>query len=462
MKKLLFALSILAILSACDSNSTLEPTGNVKISGQIDTAKSGQILLYQEVLNDYEIDTINIDESGNYEFEFETSASKYYTLAYNDYYMQLFLSPGDDLNYSVINGKINISGKAAPRANFLKSVNEVEKTLGLKSYSRFMSDEKTFIKQYDSIFNILEQEITKRKDSVDEKVFDFELNRIKYKKALSLLNYEDYHKYFAQVDTFKVSANFYDFINKLDLNNPKLIDLKDYREFLTTYLVKNVEKVLENDSTLEDNITFMKEAQKISSNKEIQSYAMFDHLFKALKYNGIEDIDESLKFFKESCKNEEYNSKLDELFAKWNKIAKGNIATNFTYTDTSEVMISLNDFKGKYVYIDVWATWCRPCMEEVPHMSALIDEFKGKNIVFMGVSVDELKDKAKLKEVVNKKGLKGIQLYAGGWKTTIAEAYNISSIPRFILIDREGKIINATAERPSENIAEILKTLDGI
>ena len=101
-------------------------------------------------------------------------------------------------------------------------------------------------------------------------------------------------------------------------------------------------------------------------------------------------------------------------------------------------------------------------MEEVPHMSALIDEFKGKNIVFMGVSVDELKDKAKWKEVVNKKGLKGIQLYAGGWKTTIAEAYNISSIPRFILIDREGKIINATAERPSENIAEILKTLDGI
>jgi alkyl hydroperoxide reductase subunit AhpC len=80
----------------------------------------------------------------------------------------------------------------------------------------------------------------------------------------------------------------------------------------------------------------------------------------------------------------------------------------------------------------------------------------------MGVSVDEDKDKEKWQNMIAEKGMKGIQLFASGWKTTIAEAYNISSIPRFILIDREGKILNATAERPSENIAEILTTLDGI
>ena len=132
---------------------------------------------------------------------------------------------------------------------------------------------------------------------------------------------------------------------------------------------------------------------------------------------------------------------------------------------------SLKDFKGKYVYIDVWATWCGPCIAEIPSLKRLEKEYHGKNIEFISISIDDgasykdnSKDAAKKgwKIMIAKKELKGTQLLAdNGWQTTFARDYSINSIPRFILIDDKGNVVDANAPRPSsERIKDLLKSLN--
>lgn len=119
---------------------------------------------------------------------------------------------------------------------------------------------------------------------------------------------------------------------------------------------------------------------------------------------------------------------------------KGKPSPQFSYKDVNGKTVSLSDFKGKYVYIDVWATWCKPCREEIPYLQKLEEDLKGKNIAFISLSIDKLSDTEKWKKLVADKKLGGTQLIAENeWKSTFVKAYNIESIPRFILIAPDGE-----------------------
>lgn len=131
---------------------------------------------------------------------------------------------------------------------------------------------------------------------------------------------------------------------------------------------------------------------------------------------------------------------------------------NFENIDGSKT--SLVDLKGKNVYIDVWATWCAPCKAEIPALKELEKDYHGKDIAFVSMSIDDdrthggswEKAKADWKAMVNDMELGGIQIYAPkGWKTKFVEAYRIKGIPRFILIDKEGNIVDPSAPRPSDD-----------
>ncbi|WP_372795616.1 TlpA family protein disulfide reductase, partial [Lutibacter sp.] len=111
---------------------------------------------------------------------------------------------------------------------------------------------------------------------------------------------------------------------------------------------------------------------------------------------------------------------------------------------------SLDDLKGKYVYVDVWATWCGPCKAEIPFLKEVEKAYHDKNIEFVSISVDVAKDHDKWKEMVEEKELGGIQIFANSdWKSEFVQAYKINGIPRFILIDPAGNIVSADAPRPS-------------
>ena len=133
---------------------------------------------------------------------------------------------------------------------------------------------------------------------------------------------------------------------------------------------------------------------------------------------------------------------------------EGEPALDFNYPDTDGNKFSLSSFKGKLVYVDVWATWCGPCKAEIPFLQKLESDYHVKDITFMSVSVDT--DKEAWKKMVAEKELVGVQLWANGW-SKITKDYAIFGIPRFLLFDAEGNVISTNAPRPSsDDIRELL------
>ena len=125
-------------------------------------------------------------------------------------------------------------------------------------------------------------------------------------------------------------------------------------------------------------------------------------------------------------------------------------AFDFTFPDVDGNQVSLSDFKGKVVYIDVWATWCGPCIAEKPALRNLKTEFNDRDIVFMSVSIDSQRDKEKWREFLVAQNLSGVQLFAGDdAERGIMQPYGIRGIPHFILVGKDGKIILSNAPRPS-------------
>lgn len=149
------------------------------------------------------------------------------------------------------------------------------------------------------------------------------------------------------------------------------------------------------------------------------------------------------------------------VFAQKEEVLKAGMASpDFKYKDVNGKTVSLKDLRGKYVYIDVWATWCTPCRGELPYLKELEKKLEGKNICFLSISCD--KDVEKWKQMVKDEELGGIHVNTGG-DQVFMKAYGIKGIPRFILLDKEGKIVNLEMTRPSQKLTlETLMKLEGI
>lgn len=134
------------------------------------------------------------------------------------------------------------------------------------------------------------------------------------------------------------------------------------------------------------------------------------------------------------------------------RLGKGKASPVFAnYENFKGGKTSLSDLKGKFVYIDVWATWCAPCKAEIPALQALEKEYMGKNIQFVSISVDKPEAYETWKKMVATEQLGGIQLYAdNNFESQFILDYGINAIPRFILIDGAGNIADADAPRPSD------------
>ncbi len=161
-----------------------------------------------------------------------------------------------------------------------------------------------------------------------------------------------------------------------------------------------------------------------------------------------------------------YSKFLGASIALKKELPKGSPSPAFeAYENYDGSTTSLRDLRGKYIYVDIWATWCGPCKAEIPYLKELEHEYQGRNIQFLSLSVDDDRthgdswDKARAdwKAMIADKELGGIQLFApDGWKSDFVTAYKVKGIPRFILIDPDGNIVTPDAPRPS---SPKLKTL---
>ena len=131
------------------------------------------------------------------------------------------------------------------------------------------------------------------------------------------------------------------------------------------------------------------------------------------------------------------------------------------YEDYKGGTKSLKDFKGKYVFIDLWATWCGPCKYEVPFLIDLEKKYHGKNIEFVSISIDRQKDKGKWRKMIEKEGMTGTHLLADKEiESDFVKGYYVEAIPQFILLDPDGNIVSNNTARPSE--PELIELFDSL
>ncbi len=226
------------------------------------------------------------------------------------------------------------------------------------------------------------------------------------------------NNYMATKIRFQDSENFSDFNSIFKLEKP---DFNAKVESLKSSLDDLISNALDLDSTMMVN--------EVKSNKELITFLTAN-----------------------------YEKKHRDIIA----FAKGKPSPKFVnYENHKGGTTSLDDLKGKYVYVDVWATWCGPCKREIPFLKEVEKEFHGKNIEFVSISIDKKEAHQKWKDMVTEKELGGIQLYAdNGWNSQFVRDYGIEGIPRFLLIDDKGNIVNADAPRPSNpKLKELLNGL---
>jgi thiol-disulfide isomerase/thioredoxin len=121
----------------------------------------------------------------------------------------------------------------------------------------------------------------------------------------------------------------------------------------------------------------------------------------------------------------------------------------------------LSDYKGKLVVVDVWATWCEPCRRMMPLFHELQKEFAGKNVEFLSVCVGVWIESEKWLQLSNEFHIKQNNFFISGWQSDFVKDYRISGVPRYMIFDREGKIVSLNATNPtSDKLKEmILKNL---
>jgi thiol-disulfide isomerase/thioredoxin len=132
-------------------------------------------------------------------------------------------------------------------------------------------------------------------------------------------------------------------------------------------------------------------------------------------------------------------------------LGRGRPAPDFITTALNKDTFSLKDFQGKYVVIDVWATWCGPCRVQSPSFEMLAEQYTSSSVSFVALSIDD--NKWAWQSEANEKSLRVMQLHVND-KNIFGQAYGIEYIPRYILLGPDGKILNAQMPEPNNRLFE--------
>ncbi len=460
MKNIIYLALILLVFNSCgDNNSKTKPSVLIPttIVGTINQSPYPNII-FTDDNNRFEGKITN----GQFSINTNIAHPGLYVVAYGRDKSVVFINPGDTLF-------INAEGQRFSRTLSFKGPLTEENTymnekalLDRQRYSTKVKDyklgEAEFIAamNYSREQNQSELDKTAAKKKFNPAFISLMNNEIIYEWATDRVNYNLYHEFYNKIENLELSENYYTFLQDLKYDDASLLGSIKFKEFISNYTGVFAKKEMESekDTGLKDNAEAMAKFNFIKAtfkNQAIVNFLLYTTLKQHIRYEGANGTKELLSIFNSSTNNESHKAVIQNDYSKWENLEEGQAAPTFNYEDMKGKLYGLENFRGKYVYIDVWATWCGPCRKELPHLEELQEKYKGSDkIVFTSISIDQNTDA--WRKMVTEKEMQGIQLLAdAAWQSSIVKDYKISGIPRFLLIDPNGEIISVNAPRPSSD-----------
>jgi thiol-disulfide isomerase/thioredoxin len=275
--------------------------------------------------------------------------------------------------------------------------------------------------------------------------------------ANNLAMFESYHGYFAKLEGYKAPESFYSYEKDLDINQPDFVKSSAFKQYVTVMVNKAAGKKIEalkkadSTQTINNSKIELETALEVIKNQIVLDNFLFESISGQIQWEEISAVQESIDFFLSRCKDTSLINKLNATVAEWKLLGEGQPAFDFSGKDAQGNTVKLSDFKGKLVYVDVWATWCGPCKYEIPYLDTLETDYHGKNIVFISYSIDE--DHAAWLNFVPESGkkLQGVQIIGEkAWESALCKKYKIMGVPTFMMFDTQGKIVSVKMTRPSD------------
>lgn len=385
--------------------------------------------------------SFTMDSEGKGQLEVNISQPTYVVLSYHYSERPLFLFPNTDIQIAFESDEyrdsIIIKGIGSEVNNYLNGGQLQSVTINDAEL-----DERTYLDKIDSL---LKKNVSELKQKGFPKEFEkIEEDRLTYFTSTALPSYPYFHRRIANDPTYQPSSEYWKKMESLVAMDPSLLGLKEYREFISEAVPRMARRHNPDLKYPTNVITYM---ESEINDPSIKEYLVYEFIYSYVKKNGLDKYYDHLnQVFYDNVQTPIMIKRYKELCSTWDNISVGSQSPDFSSTDISGEKFSLSDFRGKYVYIDVWATWCGPCHREIPYLKALQERYAGKDIYIVSISCDT--DRTAWESKV-REGLSGIQLHFEE-NDTFMERYMISGVPRFILLDREGKIILSDMSRPSD------------
>lgn len=465
MKKLITLALALVLFSCTKEEKTPEYT---VVSGKYIGTEEGKFSILGNSFNK----EITVNSDGSFTDTLHLDYNGAYSIRGNaPGLVDLYLDKGKNIHFELDDEKredIIFTGDLANENNYLAQKTKLRKEI-LGDFSElYTPEEEEFLAKIEE----LDKKQNELLENTTFSVADFkeqEIRNLNYHKELTYGRYIPYHSHFAQKSEVELSDNFPKPDETIDFDNADDFNFSGkygaygmlVSDNFDKKIIEEYDKIMGEDESYNEEV-LNEVALKVF--KAIKSQNIKNSLAREVAY-GINPVNEkSEELYNELMANVTYENFKTELTDKYNKIktlVKGNASPKFNYENHQGGTTSLDDLKGKFVYIDVWATWCGPCVREIPFLQEVEEKYHGKNIEFVSISIDDKKDYEKWKTFVSEKEMGGVQLYAdNAWQSQFVKDYAIEGIPRFILIDAEGNIVNADAPRPSdENLIELFDEL---
>ncbi|WP_442265089.1 TlpA family protein disulfide reductase [Tenacibaculum sp. ZS6-P6] len=441
MKKLLFGIATIALVS-CGKEQTVN---YALFKGNIKNPNSKELAIINS--SNELVKTIKLSEDGSFA-DTIFNANGHHRFSDGKESSSFYLKDGYELSLNMdakeFDETIVYSGEGNEANNFLAQKYLIKERAG-SMQDLYSLDETAYLAKMDDI----NKELEKTLENVDSDFAKEEKINLNYEYLSHLTNYQPAHRYFSKDNEFKVSESFPLNLDKLDVNNEDHFKKFNSYKNIVSYHFTNSARI----KSKEKNISFEDAAiEYIESHKSeiIKSSLLKDMAFQISANNPKSEV--LYNAIMKLSKDEALKERITKQFNGIKKLAAGNASPSFeNYENNAGGTTSLADLKGKYVYIDLWATWCKPCKAEIPFLKKVEEKYSDKNIAFVSISIDAEADHDTWKKMIKDKELGGIQLMADkDWQSKFVLDYQVQGIPHFILIDPEGNIVKSYAPRPSD------------